>query len=135
MSARRALLSDTLSVGLGAAFGGALRHICVCNAATLRASLARVCVVNVAGSFALGATQGLLRAGALHPRAALTLSAGLCGGLTTFSTLAAGALRAAREEGPRAAAAYALLSCALGVAAVVAGEEVARRGLWRLGKR
>jgi CrcB protein len=78
--------------------------------------------VNVAGAFALGAVVAVLRA---RPRASLTwrplLGTGLCGGLTTFSTLQLELVRMVDQGAVGLAGAYLVASVVLGLLAVVAG--------------
>lgn len=116
-----------LPVAAGAAIGGVFRHLATRGAAPLTATLGRVCAVNVTGSIAIGAISALGRESKLSPRIALALSTGFCGGLTTFSTFAAGAMTALRDERPALAALYVIGSCVLGLAGVAAGEAVVRR--------
>lgn len=87
-----------------------------------------ILVVNVSGSFALGALTGA--AAAMDAAVVTVLGAGLLGGYTTFSTVCVDAALLWREGNRRAAAldalgtlAIATLAAALGVAAgaVVAG--------------
>lgn len=129
MQRSRAAVNEAIAVAGGAAIGGVVRHLATGGATSLRASLLRVCAVNVAGSFALGAAARLQRGGAISPRAALAVSAGFCGGLTTFSTFASGGWAALREEHPALAVLYMCSSCVLGVCAVACGEVVAGRVL------
>ena len=55
------------------------------------------------------------------------LGTGLCGSLTTFSLFQVETIRIAREGDPALAAAYALISISVGMAAAVAGTVYARR--------
>lgn len=78
--------------------------------------------VNVAGSLVLGVVVALLRvrpAASLHWRP--LLATGLCGGLTTFSTLQLELVRMAEAGAGGLAVAYLAVSVALGLAAVVTG--------------
>lgn len=82
--------------------------------------------INLAGSFVIGIIASLaMKQGVLGPRAVLFLKVGLCGGFTTFSSFALETGSLLKEGNMAAAMAYAVLSMALGVAAVFAGEAVA----------
>ena len=76
---------------------------------------------NIAGALVLGYVAARLRDG--HAR--LLLGTGLCGALTTFSTMQLELLRMLDREHYALAAAYALVSLALGLAAVALGRRVA----------
>lgn len=79
-------------------------------------------VVNVAGALVLGVVVALLRT---RPTASLywrpLLGTGLCGGLTTFSTLQLELVRMFDADALGLAVAYLASSLALGLLAVVAG--------------
>lgn len=79
-------------------------------------------VVNVVGALLLGMVVALLRT---RPTASLywrpLLGTGLCGGLTTFSTLQLELVRMADAGAVVLAAAYLATSLVLGLAAVTAG--------------
>lgn len=81
--------------------------------------------VNLVGAFLLGwwATR-LVRPGA-DPRLRPLLATGLCGGLTTFSTLQVELVRMARADAWGVAAGYVAASVVLGLLAVVAGRRAA----------
>jgi CrcB protein len=85
-------------------------------------------VVNLLGAFLLGwwATR-ILRAPDADPRARPFLATGVCGGLTTFSTLQLELVALLRDGAPGLAVAYATASVVLGLAAVLAGRSAARR--------
>jgi CrcB protein len=119
-----------LAVGCGAGLGALLRF--VTGLAVVAAGLPAIAatgLVNLAGSFVIGAfvtlsgPDGRL---ALGPAARQFVTAGFCGGLTTFSTLSVETvLLAARAP---AAAGLALgLTLFLSLVAVWAGHAVARR--------
>jgi CrcB protein len=88
--------------------------------------------VNLAGAFLLGywATRLLLRAPDVDPRVRPFLATGLCGGLTTFSTLQLELVELVRADAWATAVAYVGLSVVLGLAAVLAGRAVAGRVPW-----
>lgn len=84
--------------------------------------------VNLVGAFLLGwwATT-ISRSPDLDPRLRPFLTTGICGGLTTFSTLQVELVQMVRADAWGIAAAYVVASVALGLAAVVAGRAAARR--------
>jgi len=77
--------------------------------------------VNLAGAFLLGAVMARVASGAGRA----LLGAGLCGGLTTFSTLQLELLDLLGAGRIAVAATYAAASLALGLAAVGAGRRLA----------
>jgi fluoride exporter len=81
-------------------------------------------MANLAGAFAIG--WAVVRLPAASARAHL-LGPGLCGALTTFSTLQLELLRMLDRDELGLAAAYATVSIAAGLAAVLAGSATARR--------
>lgn len=103
-----------LVVGLGAGLGSALRFgVERAHAAARRRHGLRTAsfpwatlVVNALGSAALGLLVGALAVGAVDERSSAVLGAGLCGGLTTFSTLALDLVLLVRERRLARAAAY-----------------------------
>ncbi len=113
-----------LAVGVAAGFGAVLRY------ATDRA-LARLTggtllpwgtfAVNAAGSLLLGVVTGLLLRGTLDAAAAAVLGAGLCGGLTTFSTWTYETVRLVQDGALGAAALNIGASLAVGLALAAAG--------------
>ncbi|PRX99411.1 fluoride efflux transporter FluC [Allonocardiopsis opalescens] len=111
-----------LAVFAGGALGAAARHL-VDRLVHLRADRRfpwGILAVNITGCLLFGLIGGLAAAG-WPPAATAGLTAGLCGGFTTFSTFAhdtAGQLRAGR---PAAAAANAVLSTGGGLAAAALG--------------
>lgn len=84
--------------------------------------------VNLVGAFLLGwwATR-LLRAPGADPRLRPFLATGVCGGLTTFSTLQLELVTLVRDGDAGLALAYATASIVLGLVAVLGGGAAARR--------
>jgi len=80
--------------------------------------------VNLAGAFVLGYGIARLRTAAWHA----FLGPGLCGALTTFATLQLELLEMVDAARWGLAAGYAAASVAAGLAAVAAGDRLARRG-------
>ncbi|TKX75672.1 camphor resistance protein CrcB [Halorubrum sp. GN11_10-6_MGM] len=103
----------TALVGVGGALGAVSRH-----AVGLRVEGGRsVLLVNALGSFALGAVS----AGPIGSTAALLFGVGFCGAFTTFSSFAVGTVRAASENGARAAATVAVSNLAAALVAFLLG--------------
>ncbi|GAA0546452.1 CrcB family protein [Halorubrum ejinorense] len=106
------LLTATL-VGVGGALGAVSRH-----AVGLRVEGRRsLILVNALGSFALGTVS----AAPIGSAAALLFGVGFCGAFTTFSSFAAGTVRAATERGPRDAATLAASTLAAALVAFLLG--------------
>ena len=126
-----AMLLDCLAVALGGALGSVCRYLLslvsfaqVGNAGFPAATL----LTNVVGAFAIGVVAGLAGAQAgLDARTTLLLKTGVCGGFTTFSTFALESIGLIGRGETLAAGAYMVLSCALGMAAALAGQAVAAR--------
>lgn len=78
-------------------------------------------VVNVLGSLLLGLLVRLTEGADVSPAVRTALTAGFCGAFTTFSTLGLETVVLLQEGHPGRAAAYALGSLAVGLAAVGAG--------------
>lgn len=78
-------------------------------------------VVNVTGSFLVGAVAGLVAGGALGSEGAAVVVVGFCGAYTTFSTLVWETLELARSGTTSRAVANALGSVVAGVLATAAG--------------
>ncbi len=80
-------------------------------------------LVNILGSFVLGwvvGSLGLPSGGATDPLVAFWVT-GLCGAVTTFSTLCADAMSLARSHGRRHLATVILSNALLGIAALAIG--------------
>lgn len=111
MSAGMPLLAAVLCVALGGALGAVLRHLA---AQPPLGPLGGMLLVNVGGAAALGVLVGLSEL--LPPWVLLLLGTGLCGALTTWSTLAVTTWQRGRRS-PGRAAAYLALTLGLGVPA------------------
>ncbi len=106
---------DAAIVSIGAAFGGAVRHVALTRSPA--PGPWRVVLVNAVGSAALARSRGL----GLGPRTTLLFGSGFCGGFTTFSTFAVTAVDVARREGAAKAILYVTLAnVAAGLAALAA---------------
>ena len=85
-------------------------------------------VVNVTGSFALGAVVGMALAHGLDADVRTVVGTGFLGGYTTFSTYAYETVRRAEEGHVRVAIGYALGSVMLATAAAALG--LVATGAW-----
>ena len=87
-------------------------------------------IVNVTGSFLLGAVLVVVSRQGAHANATrLLLAVGLCGGYTTFSTFSADTLAMMENGGGGLAALNVVASVGLALAAAVAGAFVARAAM------
>lgn len=77
----------TMGAGAIGALARYLTGVLAARIGGIRELPVAVLVVNVIGSFLAGLLLGMLRAGGLDPATELILVTGVCGGLTTFSTL------------------------------------------------
>ncbi|MEU6477552.1 fluoride efflux transporter CrcB [Streptomyces sp. NPDC047017] len=82
--------------------------------------------VNVAGCLTLGVITGAVAAGGASSHVQLLLGTGLCGALTTYSTLSFETLRLAEEGAGYFAAANAVASIVAGLGAVFTGAALAQ---------
>ena len=82
--------------------------------------------VNLGGCFLIGLSHALSVRLQFSPETRLLLTTGLCGGFTTFSTFCNESLSLLRQGYAVTFACYVGLSVALGLAAVWAGNAVAR---------
>ncbi|GGJ41478.1 fluoride efflux transporter CrcB [Streptomyces brasiliensis] len=85
--------------------------------------------VNVSGSFILGLITGAVVAGGISSNVQLLLGTGLCGALTTYSTLSYETLRLAEEGARFFAAANAVASIVAGLGAAFTGAALAQ-AIW-----
>lgn len=83
--------------------------------------------VNIAGSFLIGLFYALSARFGLSVETRLFLTAGLCGGFTTFSTFSNDNLALLRQGDGMTFAIYVLLSVLLGIAACFFGSWVGER--------
>lgn len=121
-----------LVVAAGGALGASLRLAAIVAAGEGRAWLWLVIgIVNLVGCAVVGATVAAADRQGWPTHWRLALTVGVCGGLTTFSTVAVEVALALDERSGTAAAAvgWAVLSLALGVGAVLAGRSVVSRRL------
>ena len=98
-------LFDFIMVGLGGAAGSMLRYgvTLICSALDFSGNAATFSV-NILGSFLIGLVTGCCKEGTLL----LLLTAGLCGGFTTFSTFSLQNVRMLQDGKVGPAAVYIL---------------------------
>ena len=116
---------NALFVFLGGGAGSVLRYfvgLWIGSAAFPWATFA----VNAVGSFAIGLLGGLASRFCWGEALRLSLTVGLCGGFTTFSTFSKESLALAEAGRWCAFAAYAIGSVAIGIAAVALGYWITR---------
>lgn len=82
--------------------------------------------VNIAGSFLIGLFYALSAKFNWSEEVRMMLTAGLCGGFTTFSTFSNDSLSLLKQGEPVLFVLYAVLSVGLGIAAAFAGAAVAK---------
>jgi CrcB protein len=112
-----------LSVGAAAALGAVLRYLVdrAVQARTAGVYPWGTLTVNVVGSLVLGVVVGLGAAGRIGTVPTDVLGAGLCGGLTTFSTWSYETFRLLEEGLVRAAGLNVAISLTAGLGAAGAG--------------
>lgn len=111
------------AVAAAGAAGGICRYladVAIQNRAASTLPLGTL-VVNVTGSFALGAVTGLALVHDLGETPATVIGAGFLGGYTTFSTFSYETLRLLQDGAYRHALANVAASVAAGLAAAAAG--------------
>lgn len=82
--------------------------------------------VNIAGSFMIGLFYSLSARFQLSDEVRLFLTAGLCGGFTTFSTFSNDSLSLLKQGEVMMFAVYVILSVVLGLLAACAGAAIAK---------
>lgn len=110
-----------LAVAVGGALGAVLRQLMSVSLAGRGRIPWGVLVVNVVGSFIAGVALAAPLGGIYTSTAQLIIVSGLCGGLTTFSTLAVETIQLTLEGKHRAAAASVALNLVVGIAASLVG--------------
>lgn len=116
-------LVTAVLVGVGGAVGAPLRYLTDLVVQARHDSLMPwgTVVVNVAGSFVLGATAGAVALADLPPWVLTFVGTGVCGALTTFSTFGYETVRLVRDGAWPTALGYLTVSLLLGLAACLAG--------------
>ena len=111
-----------LAIALGGALGSLARHgVGVAMRAIAPGWPWGTVLVNVIGSFAIGALFALTLTRPNPDLLRLGLGTGLLGGFTTFSAFSLDALQLLRDQGLHSAGLYLVLSVAAGLAACALG--------------
>ncbi|MCA0375226.1 MAG: fluoride efflux transporter CrcB [Gemmatimonadetes bacterium] len=110
-----------LAVALGGALGSVLRYVLGVVVPPVGGLPAGTLVVNVVGSFLVGLFVRLFVTPDADHVLRLALTAGLCGGFTTFSTFSAETVTLLQQGRAGRALLYVALSLLLGLAAAAAG--------------
>lgn len=119
------ILRDVIYIGIGSGIGGILRFLS--SRIPLPLSITshfpiHTLLTNIIGSLVLGALTGwLITRGDLPEHYKLGLTMGLCGGFTTFSTLALDGWKLLEKGANLSFFLYVILSLLLGILAVWAG--------------
>jgi len=125
---KAAMIKMLMMVGLGSFAGGILRFLLARFVQVNSASSFPwgTAAVNLLGCFILGALYGLFDRNLPHTETRLFLTAGLCGGFTTFSTLMNESFLLLKEGNFSAFFLYTLISFAGGLLAIGLGYLAAR---------
>ena len=118
-------------VFIGGAVGAIARELLMLLVPTLSDGFPLdILVANVAASFLIGLSTARYKRGAIDDRWHLTVTTGTMGGLSTFSSFAyaSSVLMTASVTGALVAAAYVLISLAMGYVAVIVGMRIGARG-------
>ena len=121
--------SFILAVAAGGAFGSVMRYLVGIASGRLFGTNFPwgTLIINVTGSFLIGAFVGLFATKWDLPQAALIfLTVGICGGYTTFSTFSLDAWVLIERGQSIASYAYMLASVVLSVAALIAALQLVR---------
>ncbi len=122
------MITEMLAAGAGSFLGGSARYLIsvLLKNASQGFPLATL-LVNLAGSFIIGLAWGwAARPGGMSPVLNVFLTAGICGGFTTFSTFSRENLLLLQQGNWSLAVLYTLISLLGGLAAVAGGYALAR---------
>ena len=118
-------MTECLIVGVGGFIGSVCRYLI--GLVPLEHSSGfhlKTFFINIIGAFLIGLVAALAARNSLHPRLALFLKVGICGGFTTFSSFALESQQLVGKGAPVAAALYMVLSLFFGVLAAILGQKV-----------
>lgn len=112
-----------LYVGMGGFIGSILRYLIglIPLKTTHGFPILTLCI-NVLGAFLIGVISTLALKKSMNPHLVLLLKTGLCGGFTTFSTFALETVTLYKNGHSPLAIIYILLSCLLGIIAILCGD-------------
>lgn len=120
-------IPNLLPVATGAAIGGTFRYLLSSYPPPTRhCALLRVGLINITGSFLLGASGAFQKRGMISKRIGAGFGTGFCGGFTTFSTFSVQVM----DEMAGIGGVYMGATCMLGVLAAMLGRAVGSR--WRI---
>ncbi len=123
-------MKELLLVSIGSFFGGGLRYGVskMVQACTILDTPFGTMAVNVLGCFIIGILSGLNwnGSGLMSPSTKLLLTTGFCGGFTTFSTFMNESSSLIKDGQYTYMMLYLFGSLALGLIAVLAGQQLAK---------
>lgn len=122
---------ELLSVALGSTLGGLLRYAVSVwfVGRTIKGFPLSTLLVNLAGAFVLGLVMAYIERNPAQSLVRLALGVGLCGGLTTFSTLSWEIFALLRSGEARTAMLYLACSLAAGLVLCALGYYLINTGL------
>lgn len=118
-------MTSCLIVGLGGFVGSVLRYLIgLLPYGHSSGFPLKTLIINILGSFLIGAVAALAGRNLLSPRLALFLKVGICGGFTTFSSFALESQQLIDKGSAVTASLYMVLSLLLGLLACLGGQKV-----------
>ena len=123
------MLKDFLLVGMGSFLGGGMRFLVskLIQGCTVLAFPFGTFAVNVLGCLLIGFLSGLNdNGGWMTPSTKLILTTGFCGGFTTFSTFMNESNSLMKDGNMLYLSIYIIASLALGMLAVIIGNQLAK---------
>ena len=118
-------MTECLIVGLGGCIGAICRYLIGLLPLSHSSGFPlKTFFINIAGAFLIGLVPALAARNSLHPRLALFLKVGICGGFTTFSSFALESQQLMDKGAGITAALYMGLSLFFGILACILGQKV-----------
>lgn len=118
-------MTECLIVGLGGFIGSVVRYLIGLLPLSHSSGFPlKTFFINIIGAFLIGLVAALAAKNSLHPRLALLLKVGICGGFTTFSSFALESQQLVDKGAPVTAALYMALSLFFGILACILGQKV-----------